>query len=253
MNNIAVIYTTFLRTELMQQTLLSVLQTVPKDVMVLVGDQDFKNDNYVQFKKYDNLVITQLPYDCGVSYARNVLIEKAHIEYNCEFIILSADSIKFTPKTWNEAIIEKCINVLRSNEKYGIIGLDLENREPWEYSLRLEVPTGFIISKTIGLQFATQEDIDIRHCDICRNFLIAKTKTMLIVPYDNDLKTGEHEDFFYRFKQAGYVVGYTKALQATYVKDAPAAYFKMRKRLYHEFSKKLMIKYKINKWVIRER
>lgn len=253
MSDICLIYTTFLRPELMKETLLSVVKNIPYDMPILVGDQSYNKNDYSELEgKYPNIYIYPLSYDCGLSYARNFLIAEAIQKFNCQYIWLTADSIKFTPDTYNEATLKEIVDYLQVSPEYGIIGLGLKNRESWEYNLDLQVPKGFVISKPKD-PIINYKNLQLQKCDICKNFFIGKSDLILSVGYDNLLKTCEHEDFFWRFKQAGYKTFFTNILSGEYVKAMPGNYAKMRNRLYKDFCYKLMGKYKINKWIIREK
>ena len=59
----------------------------------------------------------------------------------------------------------------------------------------------------------------------------------------------EHEDFFYRFKEAGKKVGWTQFCSGNYVDEKPSEYKRYRDRMYSEFRNILQKKYNITGWI----
>jgi hypothetical protein len=51
--------------------------------------------------------------------------------------------------------------------------------------------------------FIEYEGIKYKHVDIMRNIFLAKTNTLLKVPWDEDLKLGGHELYFWTLKNNG--------------------------------------------------
>ena len=179
MNKIAIIYTTFLRPDLARETLLSIRGH--KEHLILVGDQgDEDNKNHIivnQRFEYTNRIDISLPFDCGVSFARNELIKTAN-KLKYEYCIITADSIRFTNDgTYfkflpHRAIpkIELAIQYLDSQPTVGILGFDLSGRVPWEYNM--DIADGkFILTKAGELEVDQLTGLRVRKCDICRQFL----------------------------------------------------------------------------------
>ena len=108
----------------------------------------------------------------------------------------------------------------------------------------------FILSPAKESIWDRDSGLFVWRCDICRNFFLAKTETLLRVKWDEDLKLCEHEDFFWRYKQAGYKVYWTGDISGKYIDFKPPEYVKMRTRMYTVFRKVLQKKYGIRGWVI---
>jgi len=255
---IAIIYSTFLRDELMYQTVQSILDNFLNNCILLVGNQSYKtdgerlngfsnfcanNDNPCHFPiEYYNL-----PFDCGLSYARNFLVQKAK-SLGCKYCILTADSIKFTEK-YN---FEPIINFLEEKDNRGIVGLGLDNRQYWVYNMEL-IPGHFFKLNKDNLKIINSQGIEFISCEVVANFFLAKTQCLIDNPWDNNLKMAEHEDIFWRLKQTKWKVYYTDYIKAQYINNKPTEYLKFRQRLYSEFKQKLQQKYKISGWLKYER
>jgi hypothetical protein len=211
-DKIAILYTTFLRDELMQQTITSILDNWKHYYVLLIADQGHKTekkDEFYQSLPKDNVFQYYIPFDSGLSFGRNFLVDKA-LEYNCNFSFLTADSIKFTSKYR----LEPYMNFLQSNSNYGIIGFELDNRLPWEYNMK---KTNTFELRPSG-EFIEYEYLRFKKIDICRNFFLAKTNVLKAVGWDNNLKMAEHEDFFWRVKTEGnYSVFFNNIIQARYI------------------------------------
>jgi GT2 family glycosyltransferase len=236
--NIAIIYTTFLRDSLAIGTLRSILSNWNNNYLLLIGDQNNKKMDLTGCST-DKIIYYKLPYDCGLSYARNFLIKKA-AEMNIPYILMTADSIAFTQLYDFQPII----NFLESDKSIAKIGFKLDNRICWEFNLDL-VPT-----KYFYLTSSNEYSGIYKKVDICKNFFLGKTESFINIPYDNDLKLFEHEDHCWRLKQAGYKTYYINSISANYIKNEPSLEYKtMRSRMYREFKQILLKKYNLVSWV----
>jgi len=237
MEKTAIIFTTFLRDELAKKTIHSIARYIKPEYVLLIGDQ-----NPSEYKKheYSDFLYYPLPKDCGLSFARNYLIQRAHL-MEIPYILMTADSIEFT-QDYN---LEPLIAFLDSEEKIGKIGFNLNNRIPWEFNMNLKDSFELTISK----EFKEFDKIKFHKVDICRNFFLGKTKAFVTIPYDNQLKLMEHEDHCWRFKQGGWETYYTDAVVANYIKFSNPSYDKYRQRMSKEFRPILLKKYGIKQWV----
>jgi len=242
MKKIAVLFTTFLRPELAQITVNSIIENTCEkpglNTIILIGDQD----ESLKEIHYKRLVHYKLPFDCGLSASRNFLVQKAK-EMNCEYCLLTADSIKFT-EMYN---FNPVIDFLEKEEKRALMGFQLNSRLPWEGDLELIEGKHFLLDtpKRPKIIF---KGMTIQPVDICRNFFLAKTDALLQVQWDKELRLAEHEDWFYRFKQAGYESFYTDYIKADYIGTKDGEYGKYRGRI-GEFKRILLKKYNLKEWI----
>jgi GT2 family glycosyltransferase len=243
---VAILLTTFIRDELLYKTLQTIVEFFPKDAILLIADQGYETEKkLIEIAKIQAKIPCEyfkLEFDCGLSCARNYLVEKAQL-HNCQYCLLTADSIQLTKKTQN---LDSIIGILEKNEEIGIIGFDILGRQPWEYYMVLT--EGFkLIKSTDIIEYEGQSFTKV---DTCRNFFLAKTKVLVEVGWDVQLKLAEHEDFFYRLKQTSYKVIFTSAISGYYEDDKSSKYIQYRNRMYGEFSAKLKQKYGIRRWLI---
>lgn len=242
-NQIVILYTTFLRDELMYKTLQSIVENNTSNCLILVADQgEYSVEKVEYFKKLYNCNYYLLPYDCGLSYARNFLVQKAS-EFHIPYCLLTADSILFT-EHYNFMNI---IDFMKTDPKIAKVGLKLNNRVAWEFNLDLIPGDSFMLQ--VSKDFTTFNQIPYHKVDICKNFFLATTESILKVPWDNELKLLEHEDHCWRLKEAGYKTFTTNEVSANYISDKNAKYNEMRKRMYEEYNLKLRQKYGITSWI----
>jgi GT2 family glycosyltransferase len=220
MNRIAIIITTFNRDELLANTVANILNYWNPDYRLFIGDQspnDGKTQLYADFMYYD------LPYDCGLSYSRNFLVQKAY-DMGFKYVLLSADSIQFT----QECDFRPIINFLESNQNYGVVGFELLNSKcPWEYYLEKKDNALYYIKSN---DYFTYNNINFKKVDICRNIFLAKTEIILNL-WDNEQKLSEHTLAFWNLKQKGYKVFWTDFLTFNrFTNQNNPEYDKYRKR-----------------------
>jgi hypothetical protein len=242
----AILITTFLRDALLYKTLQTIVDNYPKDCMILVADQGYSDEEKEitidYYKSQIALEYFKLPFDSGLSFARNFLINKAN-ERNIPYVLISADSIQFT-QPYN---FQPFIDFLEQNDKRGIVGFDLIGSKcPWEFLLELTDKGIKLLSSSNYTEF---EGIKYKKIDICRNIFLAKTKTILNL-YDNELKLCEHEDSFITYKQRGYEVYWTDTISFKRISgNTSEEYQTYRKRL-SDYQKILKQKLNISGWVI---
>lgn len=260
MEKIAILITTVHRDNLLMDTLRSILEVYQDNWIILIGDQNPK-ESYSTEKSFfyqtacaeahyganDRIKIVKLPFNCGLSYARNRLVEKAN-EMGIKYCILGADSVEFDKSMSN---IHNLIHYMR---RYDIIGLDILNRVKWEAKMRLVEGSHFELDFiNTACKTCSSKKLVVYNCDICRNFFLAKTQSLLNNPWDEDLYMKEHEVFFYNIKKSKLKVGYTNNFKGTYVgeksKKDGSEYSKLRNKNMAEGLKKLKEKYNIKKWV----
>lgn len=258
MDKIAIILTTINRDKLLLETLESVIDVWQENWKVYIVDQNEEDSEEKQLwyklianeahkEKDKKIEVLRVPYDCGISYARNAGVKKAH-EDGFKYVILGADSIKFTKK------MERVNDLLHYMRRYDVIGLDINNRIKWEAKLNLIKDSHFELDFIdTSCKTCSSSKIVIYNCDIVRNFFLAKTESLVNSPWDEDLKMREHESAFYEFKQKGYKVGWTKWCIGEYIgektKKDGSEYSKLRQKNWRDSMEVLKKKYNLKKWV----
>jgi len=262
MNKIGIILTSIERPQALKKSVESIIKYWQPEFTLFVGLQDDYNSE--SWKIIEMLIMENptkeirlydLEYDCGISKARNELIQKVNL-WGIPFTILTADSIAFDESMKDLPYLMPCLQKSERPEwsYYDLIGLQLNNRIGWEAKLNLIQGHAFeldFIEKPIDkhIYVTTETQFNLWPCDIVRNFWIARTEALMRVPYDTRLVMCEHEDFFWRAKQKGLVVGCTNLCTGTYNKfENTPEYDEIRTTNFRIGMQRLKDKYSLKNW-----
>ena len=218
-NDIAFCITTFERPKHCRNLISSIRKFYP-DAKVYVADQSG------EIGKYDGEV-TRLPYDCGLSYARNYLWRNTPEPFK----LLLDDDFLFTKDTKIETfrtLIDHCDIVCG-----GVIEGTLRN---YEHDLRREGDR--LYYDPPNREWQEIEGIKCIQVDMALNFGLFKRNTD---NWDDALKICEHTDYYLRFK--GKLL-YTPEVLVDHLKARPKVYRRLRRRkqFYVDFMKKHNLK-----------
>ena len=248
---IGIILTTFLRDELLYKSVQSIKENWQDNFELIIVDQGEMNTDKHKWLLDENLssCYYSVSFDCGLSYARNYGVQKAK-ELCCDYCVISADSIIFDNTIKK---VNKLLYLFKGSYKLGKIGFKLNNRIGWEgwlsiipnesFKLKFINKNIFILDKKIHAKLIP--------CNICKNFYIALTESLLKIPYDNTLKLLEHEDHSIQYAKY-YNTLWTDLITGTYKDYKPEQYKKYRRRMYREFMQILLKKYNLKKWIVYE-
>ena len=245
---VAICITTFLRDNLLYKTLQTIVDNYTKDCIVLVADEgyadDEKNINIDYFKSQIPLEYYRLPFFCGISTARNFLVNKAN-EKNIPYILIGADSIQFTTN-YN---FDNIINFLETDINNGIVGFNLFNYATWRGTINLIEGQHFYMDIPDKAPFV-HNNLNLIPVEMCSNFFLAKTKVLLDNKWDDELKLMEFEDFFWRLKtKTNYKVFFTSDIQGRYIHNRTKEYEEYRNLANSQFDKLVCQKYGLKRWV----
>ena len=70
---IAILMTTFLRNELANKTIQTILPQLSDDCILLIADQNKPEQQLTLDSNWNHIFYCSLPYDCGLSFVRNYL------------------------------------------------------------------------------------------------------------------------------------------------------------------------------------
>jgi glycosyltransferase involved in cell wall biosynthesis len=239
MKKIGIILTSIERDKSLFESLQSIFNYMQPNWMIILGYQS--KDKTLEFS-HEQIYSYQLPYNCGLGYAKNDLLLKA-VGLGCEYILLTADSIYF------DESMKKLDIIIDEMEKqnYNLVGLNLYNRIMWEGKLNLIPNHSFEIDFIDPKEKENQLIIPV---DICRNFWIAKISSISKVPWDNNLIMCGHMDYFWRLKQAGLRAGCTSLCTGTYNKEENAPkYDEIRTTNFRIGQQRLKDKYLLKNWI----
>lgn len=200
--------TTFKRPAAVARLLRSIAPRYP-DAAIYVADQA------VDEKLYDDLrgelaaaglvtspEVRRLPFDCGVSIARNHLVTTTPREYK---LILDDDYV-FTDATR----IEKFLTLLEAHPEAGVVGGDAtRDGEAVRFDFRIDRREATFRPVFEDSPYLVHDGIRYRETDCVVQFALLRRELFDHVLWDPELKIGEHGDFFFRVLDAPYSVLYT--------------------------------------------
>jgi len=248
---IAILLTTFLRDELLYQSIDSIKKNYSEDYLLLIADQGHKTNQkelyYNNLKKEINCEIYWLPFDCGISYARNYLVQQAN-QLEIPYCLLFSDSLLFAENyNW-----KPIIDFLESNQKFGLVGFSAKNEpDTWRGTITL-VPNQYFLVDIPEEKPIVYNGINLLPVEMVSNFFLSKTKVLLDNPWDDELKLMEFEDFFWRLKTTtNYKVFYSDYLESCYIPKMHnyGEYKQFRRRSSGIYDKLVEKKYHIFQWV----
>lgn len=238
MDDLTVCISTFERPEYCQRCIDSVREFLP-GAHVIVAD-DSREPRYWTAEVGHGI---QIPFDSGLSAKRNRLLAAAHTDYVLfldDDTYLTADSDTATPMA-----------ALRAG-KYDMVGGELAGRKP--YCCLIDARFG-VKCETHGHR--GQEYPGIWWCDLVENCLFAcRNAVNAVGGWDEDLKLGEHGEFFYRvYLEHNFLVGFCPTFKVGHDHALPTSDFYKKMRARHSgagspFTKRVMEKHGLRRLVV---
>jgi GT2 family glycosyltransferase len=234
--------TTFKRPKALEKLLHSIAEIYPM-ANIYVADQNERLDREFYKKLKSDLFdmglakrvsVEHLPYDCGLSYARNHLVLTTPNPYK---LILDDDMV-FT----EEADIGKMVKLLEAHPRAGVVGgLVRQMGHDLHFEFNLEKKDGTLLQVPDGNPWKKENGITYRKTGCVLNFALMRKELFNYIQWDPELKVTEHMDFYWRMRGVPMYILYTPDVAV----DHPPAeregdYKEMRQR--EEFLVRMMRK-----------
>lgn len=230
---VAIIIPTFLRNNCLKLLVESIKKTLPSDwYRLYIGDQgysDLDTSKYYETLKKEGHFVTYLPFNSGLSFTRNYLVEQTKEP----FILLIDDDFEF----YNETKIQNFIQILNDNPNMGVVGGILKDYPPYNFYIFRQDDNLYYVRPNIKNRFTTssycQSSIGYQFCDIVLNFSMFKRELFKDIKWNPELKMCEHSDFYIRLKNLKkWEVGFTDTVKAIHQKkDNPPDYEQFRSKV----------------------
>lgn len=237
---------TFERFKCIKRLVRSIYRYYPHAKILIADDSRTSCKAYLE-KKYGRkgLEVIELPYDMGLSYGRNCLVDRVKTEYFC----LLDDDFVFDRRTdiaaAMELIREKDVDILSgymrgyvmTKTKKAWLKLQLKHilqKKPlyaaYNYIgfLKLDADAHVLYCDLSSKRFP-----DYQAVDIVPNFFVGRTSAIRERNrWDEELKLNEHTDFFLRAKLHGLRVACTSRYSVQHRQNKPGEYESYRNRDY---------------------
>lgn len=251
---IGVVIINFLRPDCTIKCVNSLLKEQP-DIQIYLGDQD-KNSVLENHFTQENIHWVQLPFDCGIGYARNLLITQM-LKDGCDYFMWADNDFMFD----SSFKLDDALSILKSNKRIGIVGGSVKKNNKmchYERFMYYDRKRGILTYVPIELSHPEEKDIDgIKYfdCDITFNFAIAKKavwEDTRVHWYEGIKCRYEHSQFFLQIKRySKFKVVYCPSMSVHHEHTGSVEYKKYRFRQTDakEFSDffKLKAMYEVNK------
>jgi GT2 family glycosyltransferase len=237
MEDTTVLIKTILRPSSLRRLVRSIRAWYP-DIRIIIGDDSPSAAEHPADVCGKNVLYVRLPTDCGLSSARNQLVELATTPY----VVIADDDFEFTSETNLERfrfcsqqsnldivggnLVLLLNNTARMQQHAGLTRIDPEaiyyceqgSHEKWVY-----------FDGVTGLHY------DCLRVDITLNFFFARREALLKFPWDESLKLGEHHDFFLDAKgnngTPGLRIGYCPSVSALHHHHSTTEYSRLKNRI----------------------
>lgn len=264
---LTIIIKTFSRRKSLEKLLNSLIKNDFIDYKILILDDSKKNyKKYIEnkFKELEiNYIVTE--FDIGLSKGRNILLNKVETDY---FLLCDDDYVFDKRCKIREAlklIKQKNLDILggryynnfRINNLFELLLTMKYPKRILDLILKKEVISDFcgkfiLENEILKINITKEEDNELLLTDIVNNFFIGRTESIKkIKGWLEELKLGEHEEFFYRAKLNNLKVAFYKELAIGHYPIRNFSYNKFRKRIGNR--KSWLAKYKIKDLKIFEK
>lgn len=201
--------TTFLRPKALERLLFSIARFYPM-ANIYIADQNeiFDRTFYKRIREelynaglQKRMSIEHLPYDCGLSYARNHLVTTTPNKYK---LILDDDMV-FTEGT----DIGKFVKLMDVQNAGVVGGIVVQNGHEIHFEFTPEKRGDTIVHVEEKPNWLTHDGVRYRKTGCVLNFALFRKELFNVIRWDNDLKVTEHLDFYMRMKGTTYSILYT--------------------------------------------
>ncbi len=165
-------------------------------IPVLLADDGIPS-NVTLLSNWDLVSFYQLPFDVGLSAARNFLLQ--HVK--TPFVFVCDDDFLFDPIGTDLSLM---LDVQRSG--FDIVGVRSPvDEDLWGFAFagNITVENGSLVIGSRAERRIANFLCGCKPVDIVQNIFLARSDILRKIRWDDVLKLGEHEDFFLRAKRAG--------------------------------------------------
>jgi len=197
-NNLTAVLITFLRPEYTRKCVKSLYKQY-KGINIIVGENGNYDEDMHIFLNAHNARYIMLPFDSGVCYGRNRLVEEVETDY----ILVGDDDFFYT----KNAGVDKMFNFIQRHDEFSVIcGRIFEKGNIRNYQghmtfedkgiryTKFDNENGpYEIDKKTGLRYAK--------VDIAFNYFVARKKDIEDQKWDEKIKVAyEHSDWFIQLR-----------------------------------------------------
>lgn len=208
--------TTFLRPDKCRDLIRSIRNFYPcADILIADNGRRLPAETSDLAEDFDGAQTFVLPYDCGLSAARNFLANSVRGD-----LLLCDDDFEFIAETQ----IELMIDVLNARPDVGFVCGSAGVTRPMLLGNGKVQRDPLTIERTpLGTQYQI--------CDLADNFVLCSRAALADnLRWDPRLKIGEHHDFFWRVKRSRWKVAFVPSVRVQHYPGGSSEYSDLRNR-----------------------
>jgi hypothetical protein len=188
MSDVTVAISSFCRWGYLEACLKTIRQSLP-EVQVIVADDSFDD-------RCANIAgeCIRLAPDSGLTCKRNAIVRATQTPY----WFCGSDDYDFSTEGFKKGLTE-ATGLLDSHPEVDLVGGRVDGNQN-ESNLEYDAKSNVIRERRLIPDGSTYQE-----CDLVVNAFLARTSTLLEVPWDEDVRPigGEHGQFFWHMKKAG--------------------------------------------------
>jgi hypothetical protein len=249
LRDVTICITSFLRPGYFTKCLESIKVSLPECSLVVVDDSS--TDARLNATGFDPELGTTsrfiyLKFDSGLTVKRNTGVKATKTPY----WFCGSDDVDFSTRGFKEHLTA-ATELLDSHPEIDLVGGRVDSR-PYESNLEHDTTANVIREHRL-----VPDGSPYQRCDLVVNAFLARTSTLLEVPWDEDVVPigGEHGQFFWHMKKAGKVTVWLPGMnlntlqlgQGSNVQDPRYRQFRMR--AFSHGHTTMLKKEGINDWV----
>jgi hypothetical protein len=248
LQNVTLAITSFLRPGYLVECLWRINKNLPECQVLVVDDSGYSYPLVASFAEgfFTHTPAIYLPFDSGLTVKRNAAVKATKTPY----WFCGCDDFDFSTKGFRENLIA-ATELLDSHSEIDLVGGRVDNR-PYESNLEHDTEANVIREHRL-----VPDGNPYQRCDLTVNAFLARTSTLLEVPWDEDVRPigGEHGQFFWHMKKADKTTVWLPGLnlntmqlgQGSNVQDPRYRQFRMR--AFSHGHTTMLKKEGINDWV----
>jgi len=204
LSNTTAILISFMRPEYTMECIKSLKEIYPS-INILVGENGKYNTDLGKFCQENKTKYILMPFDSGVCFARNRLVEFV----NTEYILIGDDDFYYNKKVG----IDKMVKFLKEHEEFDLIGGRIyEHGKVSNYQGNIKIFDDHFEYIKLDDKYEKCQVSGLRYkkCDITFNFFVVKKQPIKYLKWDEKIKVSfEHSDWFLSLKKAGINIAFT--------------------------------------------
>lgn len=205
MKNLTAILISFLREPYARKCVQSLVENYP-GIKVLVAENGHYSESMHEFLDSVGAEYHLMPYDSGVCFARNRLID----EVETEFVLVGDDDFFYT----ETAKVDKMLKFLKNRKDFSLVGgRIMEDGTIRDYQAMVSVEGGTLRQfplKPEDLKIDKKSGLRFQKAELVFNFFVARTEDIKQCRWDQNIKVAyEHSDWFIQLKFAKVPVAFS--------------------------------------------